>query len=282
MSRRLVAGAVLVALGTLPAAAHVVLTRAEVPAEADVDLAMRAPIEREGTTNRKLYALIPGPFVVTSCQVPSVAWSCSLDTATRPGSTFITWETPVAGSPQDLRFEFKVRTPNSRDSGEYKFPVVQTYSDGHVARWIQDGEPSPAPRLRVVPKGQPVSTAEPTPPPDATSPPAAPGASRSGSPRASRSAGASPSRSATAATTASAAPAAVASAAESAAPEDTAGADSSADSGGGVDVATDLESGDQGRSAAPVAVAAIAAVLAAAGGALAVRRRRVSGPSTGE
>ena len=67
MRRLVVLGVALVAVGVVPAAAHVVLTRAEVPADSEVGLAMRAPIEREGTTNRKLYALVPGPFVVTAC-----------------------------------------------------------------------------------------------------------------------------------------------------------------------------------------------------------------------
>ncbi|HVE63982.1 MAG TPA: hypothetical protein VNB94_09295 [Mycobacteriales bacterium] len=74
MRGAIVVGAALVAVGALPVAAHVVLTRFEVPAEADVDLAFRAPIEREGTTNQKIYALVPGPFVVTGCTAPSVAW----------------------------------------------------------------------------------------------------------------------------------------------------------------------------------------------------------------
>lgn len=145
-----------------PASAHVVLERTEVAPGTVVELAFRAPVEQPGTTNRRIYALFPGPLAVRSCEVPSAAWRCTTDTTTRPGSTFVTWETPVAGSPQDLRFLFTLEVPAGAPAAEHKVPVVQTYSDGTVARWIDDGEPSPAPRLTVVGKGQTPRTAAPT------------------------------------------------------------------------------------------------------------------------
>lgn len=158
--RQLTVAVVAAPLVLLPtaASAHVVLEQSEVAAGSVAELHFRAPIEKQGTTNRKIHALVPGPLVVRSCAVPSAAWSCTPDSTSRPGDTFVTWETAVAGSPQDLRFGFTVTIPPDAPARDHKLPVVQTYADGSVSRWIDDGEPSPAPRLAVLARGQAPAT----------------------------------------------------------------------------------------------------------------------------
>lgn len=138
------------ALAPTAAFAHVDVTPARVTAGTVVELSLRAPVETQGTTNRKVYALVPGPLVVRDCAVPSPTWTCTPDTTTRPGSTFVTWETPTAGAAADVAFPLTVEVPADAASAELKLPVVQTYAEGTVARWIDDGEPGPAPRLTVV------------------------------------------------------------------------------------------------------------------------------------
>ncbi|MDP3714346.1 MAG: DUF1775 domain-containing protein [Mycobacteriales bacterium] len=141
------------------AQAHVDVTPARVTAGTVVELSLRAPVETQGTTNRKVYALVPGPLVVRDCAVPSPSWTCTPDTTTRPGSTFVTWETPTAGAAADVAFALTVEVPATAPATELKLPVVQTYAEGTVARWIDDGDPSPAPRLIVVAAaGGPAST----------------------------------------------------------------------------------------------------------------------------
>ena len=139
-----------VVLAPTAALAHVDVTPARVTAGTVVELSLRAPVETQGTTNRKVYALVPGPLVVRDCDVPSPAWTCTPDTTTRPGSTFVTWETPRAGAAGDVAFAVTVEVPGDAAAAELKLPVVQTYAEGTVARWIDDGDPSPAPRLTVV------------------------------------------------------------------------------------------------------------------------------------
>lgn len=137
-------------LAPTAALAHVDVTPARVTAGTVVELSLRAPVETQGTTNRKVYALVPGPLVVRDCAVPSPTWTCTPDTTTRPGSTFVTWETPTAGAAADVAFPLTVEVPADAAAAELKLPVVQTYAEGTVARWIDDGDPSPAPRLTVV------------------------------------------------------------------------------------------------------------------------------------
>lgn len=141
------------------AQAHVDVTPAQVTAGTVVELSLRAPVETQGTTNRKVYALVPGPLVVRDCAVPSPTWTCTPDTTNRPGSTFVTWETPTAGAATDVAFALTVEVPDTAPAAQLKLPVVQTYAEGTVARWIDDGDPSPAPRLTVVAAaGGPAST----------------------------------------------------------------------------------------------------------------------------
>ena len=254
----------------LPGWAHVVLNRAEVPAATAVDLEFRAPVERENTTNKRIEAAVPAAFTVGRCTVPSSAWQCDVDRDVRPGSVVVTWDTPVAGSPQDLRFGLAVTTP--RAAGDYKIPVVQTYSDGTVSRWIADGEPNPAPRLKVVAAGQPVSSAPPPSPAHSGGP--APSRTAGPTPGATASAsggGAAASPSSGAPTTAPSASASVGSS-PAATPSAVGSATSTAEPGISVEVTDD---GDDGGLPAGAVVGA--ALIGAAGlgtAAYLVRRRR--------
>jgi periplasmic copper chaperone A len=264
MPRRLVAVAATTAALVLvpsPASAHVVLERTEVAAGTSAEIAFRAPVEQPGTTNQKIYALIPGPVVVDSCRVPSAAWRCTLDTTSRPGSTFVTWETPVAGSPQDLRFLFTLTVPGTAEAQELKVPVVQTYSDGTVARWIDDGEPTPAPRLTVLARGTTPRTVAPTAPTHG-------GTTATGAPAAAPSAGA----------TAAAAPTAGATSAPGAVGTSAAPVTSTAPADGadGEVLADDrpVASDGSGSGGVVALVGVVALAAAAAGGWLVVRRRR--------
>lgn len=132
-----------------PALAHATFDKASVPADAQVSLQMRVPLERPGFTNARIEALLPGPFGVTACEVPSSTWRCDIDSRSQAPDTLVTWSALGAGTSDDIRFTLGLRTPGSEDAREYLIPVIQTYSDGEESRWTQESGNEPAPRLTV-------------------------------------------------------------------------------------------------------------------------------------
>jgi hypothetical protein len=76
----------------------------------------------------------------------------------------ITWTGGSIQQGQRGKFEITAQFPNSPGS-TLVFPVVQTYEDGTVVRWIgASGSDTPAPRIQLT------AAAQPPPPPPVTTP----------------------------------------------------------------------------------------------------------------
>jgi uncharacterized protein len=74
--------------------------------------------------------------------------------------TQITWTAQDGGLPPDQFTEFEVSVGTfPDDADQITFPTVQTYSDGEVARWVENVEPGapepehPAPALELASAG---------------------------------------------------------------------------------------------------------------------------------
>lgn len=150
-----VAGIVVVAsfIG-VPARAHASLDKSQVPADSDQSLRLTTPVERfDGSQNQKIETLVPDGFTVQACSGPS-GWTCVK--ASSAGGTAVTWSRGDDGTLVDMSFDMDVHTP--KVEGMYLFKTIQTYSDGDEARWTNDEEPGPAPRLQVGSSSAPVKT----------------------------------------------------------------------------------------------------------------------------
>ncbi len=205
-----VAGAACVLAAPAAAQAHVSLHPNEVPAGSFATLALRVPSESDTADTVKVDVQVPPGFVDVSPEALP-GWEVEVKTAklAQPvesddgpiteGVKEIIW-TPSAGSngiPPGQFKSFPISTEIPGKPGEtLTFKVVQTYSDGEVARWIGAPESeNPAPEIDVTAEGgvlQDVAGSEAEPPlPGEAGAEAGAGAAKGGSSAASASGGSS-------------------------------------------------------------------------------------------
>ena len=155
------AALLLVAMGAGAASADAKFDKASVPASTDVNLVLHASVQSLVGYNKKVVLTVPDGFTPLSCSAPQ-GFKCSKSTATNPTRSLITWEntSPAPtefGITPTTQFPFKMHTIS--ESGDYKFNVDQTYSDGSSDHWTgASGTTNPAPVLKVTGLGTPATT----------------------------------------------------------------------------------------------------------------------------
>jgi periplasmic copper chaperone A len=171
MSRALAATIALTATLALPAGAvaHVEFTTERAPAGSDARLTLEVPNERPAAATNRIDIRMPA--AVTSVKARALhRWQLEV---TKSGNDVRRVTLTAAPSGDELtgtekgRFGLLVGLP-ARPGTTIVFPVLQTYDDGEVVRWIgPEGTSEPAPRLRL-------TAAEKVPPPEQPSQPAQP------------------------------------------------------------------------------------------------------------
>jgi periplasmic copper chaperone A len=175
--RRLAAASIgaagLVLVSALPAAAHVTVSSPDAEPGGFGKLIFRVPNESDTAETTKIEVRLPTdtPFGSVSTK-PVPGWTVEAEptkldkpvdvhgaTVTEAVQT-ITWTADGVGLPPEQFMEFEVSAgPFPEDVDTLSFPTVQTYSDGEVARWVQQVEPgapepeSPAPTLDLAATG---------------------------------------------------------------------------------------------------------------------------------
>jgi uncharacterized protein YcnI len=167
----LVTGAVLAAvLGfAAPAAAHVTVNPKEATQGGYARLAFRVPNESDTASTTKLEVVLPEDAPVASVStMPVAGWTVAVEKrAVNPpvevhGSQVsevvskITWTAAAGGGVKPGEFqEFPVSMGPLPEAERMVFKALQTYSDGNIARWIEEpvdgaAEPEhPAPVLAL-------------------------------------------------------------------------------------------------------------------------------------
>lgn len=169
----------LVAVGG-PALAHVTVNPDTAAGGGYTKISFRVPTESDTASTTRLQVYFPAdhPFGSVSVQ-PVPGWSAKVvderlkkpittddDQVTQAVSRIIWTATSRATAIRPGQFqEFSVSLGPLPDSGSIVFKVLQTYSDGKVARWIDpttpgQGEPEhPAPTLTLTPAGESTTAA---------------------------------------------------------------------------------------------------------------------------
>jgi uncharacterized protein YcnI len=141
------------------AGAHAEITPEKVPAGAVSTVVLSVEGEENAPTVKVAMQLPPGMANLKPATVRG--WQVNL------GGRVITWTGGSIPQGQTGEFEITGQFPNSPGK-TLKFPVVQTYGNGTVVRWI--GAPSsetPAPRVELIAS---VTPPPPPPPPQTTTP----------------------------------------------------------------------------------------------------------------
>jgi uncharacterized protein YcnI len=171
MSRTLAATIALAATLGLPAGAtaHVEFTTERAPAGSDARLTIEVPNERPAASTNRIDIRMPAG--VTSVKGRALhGWQLEV-TKSGQGVGRVTLTAAPSGNEltgtEKGRFGLLVGLPE-RPGTTIVFPVLQTYDDGNVVRWIgPEGTSEPAPRLRltgskrVSPPEQPGQPAQP-------------------------------------------------------------------------------------------------------------------------
>ncbi len=135
-----------------PAWGHATLDQTSVPRSSEASLTVRAPVEpsehgdEEPDLNQrynvKVSVEIPNGFAAIGCEAKP-GWECKVNP--KAGKTPHHVAYTRTGGPNDAEdvFAFRVTTPGK--TGEYKFDINQTYSEGDVVQWSGDKDsPTPA------------------------------------------------------------------------------------------------------------------------------------------
>nr|WP_198151613.1 YcnI family protein [Kibdelosporangium sp. MJ126-NF4]CEL17200.1 Conserved membrane protein in copper uptake, YcnI [Kibdelosporangium sp. MJ126-NF4]CTQ91570.1 Conserved membrane protein in copper uptake, YcnI [Kibdelosporangium sp. MJ126-NF4] len=173
MTRRLAclvaAGTAVLAVSSPPAVAHVTVHSAEAVQGAFAEIAFRVPTESPTASTVKLKVAFPATQLVESVVVqPHPGWTYQLTTVPNDQSAASSHQ---HGTPKQVVSEIEWTTVDSGSGGvkpgeygsfvltagplpsvdELTFKVVQTYSDGAIARWIDVGAQTefPAPVLSI-------------------------------------------------------------------------------------------------------------------------------------
>jgi periplasmic copper chaperone A len=164
----------LVLAAALPASAHVTVSSPDAAPGGFGKLVFRVPNESDSARTTKLVVRLPAdtPFASVSTK-PVPGWAVEAEPTRLPqrvevngatvteAVTTITWTAARGGGlPPDQFTEFEVSAGTfPEDTDSLAFPTIQTYSDGEVARWVQQVEPgapepeSPAPVLELATAG---------------------------------------------------------------------------------------------------------------------------------
>lgn len=162
-----VMAAALLLLTAIPAFAHITVNPEEAPKGSFTKLTFRVPNETDNTSTIKIDVKFPTDHPIASVSVkPKAGWTYQATTA--PLATPITTDDGTltqavseivwsGGTIKPGEFdEFEVSVgPLPKDVDSLKFPVVQSYDDGHEVSWIQEsveGQPEPdrpAPVLKL-------------------------------------------------------------------------------------------------------------------------------------
>jgi uncharacterized protein YcnI len=146
--RTLIASVALVVALATPAVAHVSVTPAEVPRGTTATLTFRVPTESETASTNRIEIVFPdGADFAAVEPAPKAGWT---HTVSRTG---ITWIADVGGIPPGGADTFSaVVGPVPSDGETLVFKALQTYTDGTVVRWIDEGSDAakPAPTLALI------------------------------------------------------------------------------------------------------------------------------------
>ncbi|MDQ4006731.1 MAG: YcnI family protein, partial [Actinomycetota bacterium] len=163
----LAAAAVVVA--AVPAAAHVTVSSPDAAPGGFGKLVFRVPNESDSASTTRLVVQLPTdtPFASVSTK-PVPGWTVQAEptrldqpvevngATLTEAVTRITWTARDGGLAPDQFTEFEVSVGTfPEDVDRMAFPAVQTYSDGEVARWVEQVEPGapepehPAPVLEL-------------------------------------------------------------------------------------------------------------------------------------
>jgi uncharacterized protein YcnI len=164
----LIAVAVVLVAGAIPAFAHVTLSPDEAPKGSDAVLTFNVPNEEENATTTKLVVDFPQDHPIADALVEPVAgWKSNVETTkvatpihTDNGDVTeavktVTWTATGEGIPEGGFQQFSVSVGLPGDGDSLTFPAHQTYSDGKTVDWTQQtlqGAPepdTPAPVLKL-------------------------------------------------------------------------------------------------------------------------------------
>jgi periplasmic copper chaperone A len=124
------------------AAAHVTINPDAVPADSFVRFDLRVPNEREDALTTKVAVKLPEGLVEVRFEHKQ-GWKRSVTVKT------VTWQGGKIGPGEFDEFGLSAKVPDEPGT-KLTFPVVQTYSNGEVVRWI--GPPDadePAPQVTL-------------------------------------------------------------------------------------------------------------------------------------
>lgn len=150
----------LMTVGAGVAGATATLDKQSVPGNTNVDLVLEVSVEELVGYNQKIVMAVPEGFDVLACTAPA-GYTCTKAAAANPTRTVVTWNNTSPqpnefGLTPTVRFPFRLRTIST--SGDYKFDVEQTYSNGASTQWKgAKGSANPAPILTVTGTAAPVS-----------------------------------------------------------------------------------------------------------------------------
>lgn len=167
-----IGAAVLIGAWAGPADAHPAFAGAATTENSDQGLNLNVPEERDPSVHNQVVEIrMPAGWTALGCDKPLPSWNCQI------ADGVITWtngggggggRSGSQGGPVDY-FSFTVHT-GAR--GTVAVPVVQTYDDSEVVRWIGPAATAePAASIEVLPPGAvvPPTTAPPTPTTQTTS-----------------------------------------------------------------------------------------------------------------
>jgi len=170
----LAGAAAFVALGALPAAAHVTVNPKEAEQGGFASLTFRVPNERDNAKTNKLEVVFPETQPLASVRVkPHPGWTYENKPIDNHGEQVsevvgkITWTAQAGHAIGATEFEeFQISGGRMPEAEQMVFKAIQTYDNGEVVRWIEEkaagatAEPEkPAPLLKLVPKKEPADIA---------------------------------------------------------------------------------------------------------------------------
>lgn len=167
------------AIGVLPASAHVTVHSSDATGGGYAELTFRVPNETDNASTTRLQVTFPTDTPLASVSVrPHPGWTIrvSHQRLAKPITTddgkitsvvsAITWNAQRGQAIGPGEYDnFAVSAGPLPKSGTLRFPAIQTYSDGTVVRWIDvaaAGAPEPehpAPSLSIDPATAPSSAA---------------------------------------------------------------------------------------------------------------------------
>lgn len=147
-----IGAAVAALVGAAGASAHAVVSPPDAVANKLQQYTLSVPTEQDGVTTTRIALRVPSGFSIDSFEPPPAGWRMQVR-STGSGEEAVVREVVWSGGKvptgQDSVFRFNAVATASHT---YLFPVVQTYSDGSVVRWIgPETSDSPAPVLDVHP-----------------------------------------------------------------------------------------------------------------------------------